>query len=305
MRQLPIASGAGHWPLAIDSGEVLASKALEWEDCFKGSAGSSKCETEFAVTAAGHGSAYKYCPVWDVRRDAITTYRCISQPRHDARADPGSKGDSGEALLRGLGRLAEGLRVLARHLASGERFLMWIPIEYPLLASVASRRDIIQACRAISGNLRPYLILEIGDVPPGLPPGRLADLAGLLRPFCRGVAALLPALPVHDDDCPGAGLHAIGISLMQIKARGPEIGHILLQLRRVAKGPHMKSFVLDVEQYDSLTVAREMGMDLLSGSLIGPAMEIPAPVMHLPGVNRVLGGSANAVNAAVLVQRGV
>ena len=154
---------------------------------------------------------HKFKPLWDAQQEAVTTYRCISDPP-DAPDDAGPNVRAKLELALTVSRIAKATEVLGKNLVAGEKFLMWIPVAFDVLTSPIGRMEITGVCRNLSSELRPYLIFEVSDLPLGVPQSRLSELAGSLRPFCRGVAAHLPARLPNYGAYLEAGLQAIGLS---------------------------------------------------------------------------------------------
>lgn len=225
--------------------------------------------------------SHKYVPLWDVQKEAVTTYRCIS-PVDMALAD--NVGVSAQARMQTaltLSRIRHATGMTAVHLAGGDRFMMTIPIPYDTLCSPAARMEITAACRSLSSHLRPYLFFEISELPYGVPQSRLSELVGALRPFCRGVTTQLPARIANYGAYLGVGLHSIGLSLSVIGSNGGEMASELFKLTVSAKRQRIRCFALDVPNEELLRQACAQGVNVLSGPLIGPARDEPAPIRRL------------------------
>jgi len=223
----------------------------------------------------------RFTPLWDAQHQAITTYRC------DFPGDPFSLGIPASQLrirdeLGGLlSRLTLATNALARHLSIGERFLLSLPIPYELLGSPIIRMEVASFCRALSSTLRSYLLFEISDMPYGVPQSRLSELVGSLRPFCRGVSAILPARIPSYSAYQGANLFAIGLSLAPHDVGTTEMESEIFKLNAAAKRLHMKSIILEAPNLEVLLAARGHGADLISGPLIGSPILEPTPIRRL------------------------
>jgi hypothetical protein len=171
--------------------------------------------------------------------------------------------------------------LLAAYLASGDRFLVAIPVTYDVLSSPVGRMEIFTVCRSLAAELRPYLIFEISELPLGVPQSRLAELVGSLRPFCRGVMTQLPVRIPNSGAYLGAGLHAIGLSLRGGGTGGSEMSSEIFKLCVAAKRQGVRSFALDVPNLELLRTAYDQGINLMSSPLIGPGQDLPAPIRRL------------------------
>jgi hypothetical protein len=238
-------------------------------------------------TVSGIGSGakrvfcHKFTPIWDAQQEAVTTYRCISaEPDASCAASPDVQAMLDLAVT--LARIVTATEILGKHLESGQRFLMWIPIAFNVLTSPVGRMEIAGVCRNLSSDLRPYLTFEVSDIPFGVPQSRLSELVGSLRPFCRGVAAHLPARIPNYGAYLGAGLQAIGLSFSGSGVNGTEMGSELFKLSLAAKGQRIKSFVFDVPHHDLVRSSRDLGINHLSSPLVGEALNAPMLVKRLP-----------------------
>jgi hypothetical protein len=111
------------------------------------------------------------------------------------------------------------------------------------------------------------------------------------------VAAQLPARIANYGAYLGVGLRAIGLSLGSFRKNGTEMGSELIRLSEAAKKQRVMSFAFDVPTGESLVWARNLGINLLSGSAIGSALGAPAQVKRLP-MRDILGNVEEHVAAA-------
>jgi hypothetical protein len=225
--------------------------------------------------------SHKFVPLWDAQNQAITTYRCFSAVDQKAAENAGLDKRIKSEIALTVSRIRFAAGALSARLGAGERFLIWIPISYDVLGSPVGRMEIASTCRNLSSELRPYLIFEISDLPHGVPQSRMSDLVGSLRPFCRGVVALLPAGTANYGAYAGAGLYAIGLSFAGGEVGGMELGSELFKLCLAAKKQRIMSFALDVPGDDLLQAARAEGVNLLSSPLIGSPQDMPAAISRL------------------------
>ena len=233
------------------------------------------------ATANAVEYSHRYTPLWDAQREAVTTYRCVTDCDfgHAANITPieASKLELGATLSR----IHHAARCLTEHMKVGERFLISIPISYDTLSSPTGRMEVASTCRGLSAALRPYLIFEIGDLPFGVPQSRLSELICTVKPFCRAVAGLLPARTSNYAAYQNVGLQAVGISLLANGISAAEMGSEVIRLCVAAKRLHLLSFVLDAPTRDAIRTARDSGANLISSTIIGQKMPSPTSVRRL------------------------
>jgi len=220
-----------------------------------------------------------YVPLWDIKNEAITTYRCVGTEGSLALDDRPTQQDLKSAIGALLTRMAVGTKTLAASLTNGERFLLSLPIAYGLWCSPAVRMEVAAFCRSLSAELRPYMFFEISQLPEGVPQSRLLDLVGSLRPFCRGVAAELPSHLPSYSAYQGCGLHAISLPLLH-----GEVGTMtrdIAKLGMIARSLNVKSVIYDVPTVDLVLAAREHGVTAVASPCIGTTQREPSAISRL------------------------
>jgi hypothetical protein len=78
-----------------------------------------------------------------------------------------------------------------------------------------------------------------------------------------------------------AGLQAIGLSFSACGVGSTDMGSELFKLSVAAKRQRIQSFVFDVPNYDLLRASRELGINHISGPLVGETLGAPIPVRRL------------------------
>jgi hypothetical protein len=234
-----------------------------------------------SATIRGVEIYHRFTPIWDARKEAVASYRCMSLYDQSLAENFGIEQRSKFELALTLARIRHGIGALSQGRATGRKFLLWVPLSYEVLGASAARTEISALCRKIAGDLRGYIVFEISDLPYGVPQSRLFDLINALKPWCRGIVAQLPARIASYGAYLGAGLQAIGVSLLASGVSGTEMESELFKLCATARRQHIMSFVFDIPSEELLQAARELGVNLLSGPLIGPPVEIPAAARRL------------------------
>ncbi len=224
---------------------------------------------------------HRFMPIWDARKQAVASYRCLSLFDQAQAENFGPEERTRFDLAAAVLRIEQCTATLSQGLESGGKFLLWIPISYDMLAAPAARTRISAVCRGLNVELRSYLVFEISDLPYGVPQSRLFDLTGALKPYCRGIVAQLPARIANYSAYLGAGLQAIGLSLLAGGVSGTEMESEMFKLCAAAKRQHIMSFVFDIPSEELLQAARQLGVNFLSSPLIGLPLETPAPARRL------------------------
>jgi hypothetical protein len=224
---------------------------------------------------------YRFMPIWDAQKEAVASYRCLSLFDPALVESLGFDQRAKFELAATMMRLRYGTGMLSQRLAVAAKFLLWLPVSYEMLSSPGARMEISALCRGLTAELRNYIVFEISDLPYGVPQSRLSDLIGALRPYCRGVVACLPARIANYGAYLGVGLQAIGLSLLAGMASGTEMESEMFKLCAAARRQHIMCFVFDIPTEELLRAARALGVNMMSGPLIGSPLEAPAPVRRL------------------------
>lgn len=223
-----------------------------------------------------------YRPMWDVRRNAVTTFVAVP-------ARPSTSGDlmigetqlpslANVALLRRLDfimqrRVITDLRsvVTAKH-----RQLMCLPVHFETLASVASRNQYLDLCvRGIPEAGKLLIVFELAGVPSGAPPSRLLDLATMLRRFSRGV--LLRTNAVHPTFRPPTETGVAAIGYEALGSTIPEVRQMqeMERFAVAAKRAGLTTYIHGLRTLSLTTAAIAAGFDFVDGNVVTSVVERP------------------------------
>lgn len=227
----------------------------------------------------GDDLVHRFVPIWDARAEAISAYRCVVEPIEPV-VEPATPNGKARAALR-LAQAA--LQISAAALEIGiersERFLVHARVPFEALTSPIARMEFVSSCRALSQDLRPYLVFEIADLPVGVPQSRLNELVTTIRAFGRGVTAEValrnPTLSMYQ----GIGLHAIGLNLSapQDSLTKIEIERLGLSARRLG----LLAFMSEVPTPALVAFGRDSGVQWMSGPAIAKPVMEPGPMVRL------------------------
>jgi hypothetical protein len=227
-------------------------------------------------------ASFGFEPIWDSQHGAITSYR-LATHRPDAlqwTAALASREDFRTELRMLVDGLTHAARILGAALQAGGRYLMIVPMPHALLSSPTGRMDIAAACRALPAELRPFLILTIAAVPPGVPQSRMGELACAIRPFCRAVCVELP-FGFHDH-ATYQNLGASGFALALPALAAPSVARIeIAKLATAAKRFGLRASVSGLRTLDLAEYARACGIDFLSGPFLGSEVFVPQRMSKL------------------------
>jgi hypothetical protein len=172
------------------------------------------------------------------------------------------------------------MAILARHIERGERFLMAFGVAYETLSSHMTRVEFTNACRELSSNFRQYIVMQLTDIPAGVPHSRLSDLVMTLRPFARAVMSEVPSSCRSYAAYEDIGLQAIGLNLERAKLAPKEVSDEIAKLTTAAKRLSVSAFLWGVGNETTLRSARH-GIHFMTGPAIVPVVSAPRPMTRL------------------------
>jgi hypothetical protein len=222
---------------------------------------------------------HAFVPVWDSRAEVIAAYRCVVEADEDESEHLTPSAKARAALSVALTGLGLSVAALDARFSRGERVLVHLRVPYEALTSPLARMEFVSACRGLSQQLRPFLVFEIVDLPPGVPQSRLQDLVTTVRPFGRAICAELPLRSRAFSAYHGLGLQAVGIDIAGLgdaEAKG-EIDRLASATRR----HNLLAFIGGVTSKPVLAVALGAGVTWLSGPAIAAGLEEPGPMIRL------------------------
>ncbi|HTT97759.1 MAG TPA: hypothetical protein VMF58_06885 [Rhizomicrobium sp.] len=240
--------------------------------------------------------AHQFEPVWNVHREAISTYLCTPKTIVSANS-PGIELNISDLDLRErtnveLSCIQTGVKFLSRNLESGDRFLLGLPISFETLCSPYGRMEFAGLCRGLPAVYRQYLVFAIVEVPSGVTHSRLTDIGMVLRPFGRIIATVASGCRNYSA-YDGHGFMAIALDLAQCPPDAERRRADIVQVAAAARFARFGTMVMNVEDSQTLSIANAADVQLLHGAAIAPPSDSPRRMTHLPASN-VIPQEANA-----------
>jgi len=223
---------------------------------------------ENASASAKRAVQYRFTPVWDAKREVVTMYRLALRQQPDDAVEPGKVPSVRDAIDTFLRVLRQAAATLKESLEAEERFLLVLPMKFEVLGSATGRTEAATALRNMAEEIRPYLVVHVVDVPPGVPQSRMSDVLSGIKPFCKAVLADAPLGMQSFAHYQNAGLNALGLVVsaqIPVGAMQDEI----LKLCVAAKRLGVLTFLTELGSRELAAFARESGISLLSGPLFG------------------------------------
>jgi hypothetical protein len=226
-----------------------------------------------------------FLPMWDAHKEAITLYTC-APTRLALRSAPSMNLSLDELKPQcraevEISCLQQGVAALSRHLKRGERFMMAFQVRYDTLSSHIGRVQFTDACRELPSEFRQYLIIQLADVPSGVPQSRLSDLVIAVKPYVKAVMSEIPESCRSYADYGGIGLHAIGMNLEGSKLTRQQKADALTRLVTLSKPGGISTFITGVADFAILRTAHKGKIHFIGGPAIASPLDEPRPMTRL------------------------
>ena len=228
---------------------------------------------------------HHFVPVWCAPVDAITMYICevksimtATKPHKILTMAQLSPKDRIEVELSCL---HAGTQQLVQQIPLGNRFLLCTLFSFDVLGSPAGRMEILSYCRNLDSEYRQHLAFIISEIPPGVAQTRLNNLANILRPFGKSIAA---SIAPGQRDCfayQGVGLNAVGIRRRELGINQDYSKADIINLALAAKTVKLATFITDISKIDTLMAAREANIQYLSGTAVCQPVDEPYGMSRL------------------------
>lgn len=217
-----------------------------------------------------------YSPLWEVRRNALTTHLCLAhetQPQSDLfqshRALYAHRSLQGKATLDKR-ILSAVMAELERMEAENRKLLLICPVQLETLYNMESYEDFKQQLLKIPPVQRQFLILMVMNMDDFSPPKNAYWFATPLRQFCRHVFAEIPLRrDINFNYLRSSGVDVVGVRLDGTLPEHEAINTLNAFCTKAKSLKIPKTFILNVPTLSLATSAVCAGFDFLGGAVIG------------------------------------
>jgi hypothetical protein len=157
---------------------------------------------------------------------------------------------------------------------------MIVPVHYETLAAMRLREPFLVLCRALPAVSGRELVLEVLDMPPGLPQSRVRELMAYVKPFCLALVARLPHDAIFAEHLLSTGIRGLSLDLGELDPEGPATREILHMLVDAARAQRMRSLAVSATAVRSCHLAVKAGVDQLNGDAFMPPVRQPGRVFR-------------------------
>lgn len=224
---------------------------------------------------------FEFRPVWDLRREAITSFAMNTAVETEQSRASGvgrinrSQLTDEETAAVDIAASEHGRDILNYLLGRQTQFILHLPCGYETLANSRTRQRFLETVKRLSPELRRYVAFELTDLPVGIPQSRISTLVAILKPFGRGVLAKVRPNRSELLTFHGCGLGGLTLDLQELDLREDEmferialfrdLGHLACD-RLIAYGVTTRSLAI---------ACWALGLTHMSGSAVAPVVAIP------------------------------
>lgn len=225
----------------------------------------------------------EFVPTWNVRQKVVASYtsslvRVDESGRVVARSNIYPEGGQG-SMTRDLDRIAlEAAGVALRALAGcASPPGIIVPLHFDTVSTILHRNQFMNAVRRLPENAQNLLTVELCATPPGTPEGRLLEVLGVFKAFCRFIVMRIPLDPRAIGMVPRGPVVAVST------IAGPELsGEALLdrmsQFTERAGRLHLNAVLVREANPDTAAAAVRCGFTHVSGDIAGPPVKHPTSI---------------------------
>lgn len=234
---------------------------------------------------------WRYQPVWDVKREAITSWYVSPHLRSTGKRVPGYMFESQPALARQFAAIDEAClwvseQALKELIAQGKQALIGVSINARTLTNTQARTRIFSVLDRLDKDLYRFRVIKIAGVAPGFPRLYLAEIVLALK--SRGIKVVIGAA-WDEPDMPGLlaiGPRSVGVAL-PLPIAGPAADSsaraLMDKLDRHQQRAHAARVRFFVEGHMTSRLALKLvalGVDNLSSPSIWPNLGMPDAMMR-------------------------
>jgi hypothetical protein len=256
---------------ALAAVEAVDARLLEW----------MKSPFNPVVTELPADLDYRFRLVWDVARNALSTFLCVIVRKTD---DPNVSldysslyhADSAELIAKldysVLARVKRELKALHE---SKRRVLIGCPVHFQTLNRLSSRAYFTTLLKDVPEGFGQYLMFEIVGLPDATPQSRVAEIAATLRPYARSILVRQERGAVRFGHIAGTGVHAVGIDAGQYGAPEDRLMPAMNDFAVAAKDAALKSYIHGLSSLSLTTAALGAGFDYIHSHAVHAPLEQP------------------------------
>jgi hypothetical protein len=159
-------------------------------------------------------TSHELQPTWNVRNKTVTSFLVATRTLAAATSQLPPHA-AAEVARSSLAFAAEQVHACC---VAGAPVALHAPVPIGALAVQAGRSALLSMLKGLPGDVRRWLVLELTDVPEGVPQGRLSEAVAMLAPHARAILARAPSESAALLQWRRCGLNGITLDCGHIEA---------------------------------------------------------------------------------------
>lgn len=214
-----------------------------------------------------------YLPVWQVKKQAISTFVCGITSRTGSTLDnlePLIAAEEDPSLVAAVDRLLllKAIAELRSALEINRRYIIIVPVHYSSLSKKNLRQQYLSTCATLGEDCRPYLIFELVYPFVGVSNLPVINAISLIKPYARAVFLRVGIDYPDFTDLAGAGTFSAGTDLGESGITEIELAAKINSFQSRIERAKLRSHLYGVGTLSLASVAIGAGADFLGGSAV-------------------------------------
>lgn len=226
-------------------------------------------------------------PIWDVRNEIISTYMVNSRSidlnekiylGYDVLTNPKCIEDMTKldhAVMN------ESIIIIDKLFSDNIKAIFSIPVSYESVFNSDMLKDFLSHCQFIPPVLHKYISFTLLDFPYGVPEVKLRFIVSSLTNYSRAVVMTCGEIPQNISFYVSCGVKGICLAMPKKRYTPKEYWDQLAVFVHNCKQLNIASSLENVDQVEDFILAREIGVNFLSGDVVGPYSDTPKHMLHV------------------------
>tara|TARA_R110002072_G_scaffold163399_1_gene316030 strand:+ start:3666 stop:4967 length:1302 start_codon:yes stop_codon:yes gene_type:complete len=249
------------------------------EEIRQASQGETKLQSASPVQELPYEVVYR--PIWDVRNQAISTYMVNTQSidryknisrGYEVLADPSCI----EAMI-GMDYMVmiDTITTMDDLFQNNFRAIFSLPICYETLFNTDMLQGFLSRCKVIPAALHKYISFTLINFPDGAPETKLRFIISSLMAYSRGVVVACDHIPQNVSYYHECGVKGLSLTYPDKPVNPTAYWKQLALFVGKCRKLHIYTALENIKTEEDLILSKEIGVNFLSGEMIGPYVDIP------------------------------
>ena len=232
-----------------------------------------------AKTKTNNSSDYVFMPIWDVKRNGLTTYICLKNTQSSFNALDGHKGlyfAQPHSKIREIdfATLRRAQKELAKTYQAGLNVFITCPVHYSTLSRQSCRDQYCLILQKIPDELKKFLFFLVIGTPKNVHQMQLQAFAPALKSYCLYLCADVPLTGATNFETYRiSGVDSVGVDLTNQEYTKEDLNKFVMSAK---KRFIPFTFALGVSNVETMTDAITAKFDFIGGIAIHESVRHPA-----------------------------